>query len=45
MPPLETRTDSPWETSEYPKNLSALERNTQVLAPTPHKVLGPGIYR
>ena len=30
---------------KYPKNMSALERNTQVLAPTPHKVLGPGIYR
>ena len=25
--------------------MSALERNTQVLAPTPPKVLGPGIYR
>ena len=23
--------------------MSALERNPQVLAPTPHKVLGPGI--
>ena len=30
---------------KYPKNMSALERNTQVLAPTPHKVLGPGMYR
>ena len=27
----------------YPKAMSALERNPQVLAPTPHKVLGPGI--
>ena len=28
---------------KYPKSMSALERNPQVLAPTPHKVLGPGI--
>ena len=28
---------------KYPKTMSALERNPQVLAPTPHKVLGPGI--
>ena len=26
-----------------PKSMSALERNPQVPAPTPHKVLGPGI--
>ena len=26
-----------------PTSMSALERNPQVLAPTPHKVLGPGI--
>ena len=25
------------------RSMSALERNPQVLAPTPHKVLGPGI--
>ena len=28
---------------KYPKSMSALERNPQVPAPTPHKVLGPGI--
>ena len=27
----------------YPKSMSALERNPQVPAATPHKVLGPGI--
>ena len=26
-----------------PRSMSALERNPQVLAPNPHKVLGPGI--
>ena len=26
-----------------PRSMSALERNPQVLAPTPHKILGPGI--
>ena len=26
-----------------PRSMSALEKNPQVLAPTPHKVLGPGI--
>ena len=26
-----------------PRSMSALERNPQVPAPTPHKVLGPGI--
>ena len=44
MPPLETRTDPLGRLQKYPKNMSALERNTQVLAPTPHKVLGPGMY-
>ncbi|KAI4565475.1 hypothetical protein MJT46_008850 [Ovis ammon polii x Ovis aries] len=39
------RTDSPGETPEVPpRSMSALERNPQVPAPTPHKVLGPGIY-
>ena len=28
---------------KYPKSMSALERNPQVPAATPHKVLGPGI--
>ena len=28
---------------KYPRSMSALERNPQVPAPTPHKVLGPGI--
>ena len=28
---------------KYPKSMSALERNSQVPAPTPHKILGPGI--
>ena len=28
---------------KYPKTMSALERNPQVPAPTPHRVLGPGI--
>ena len=28
---------------KYPRSMSALERNPQVLAPTPHKILGPGI--
>ena len=42
MPPLETRTDSPGETPEVPlRSMSALERNPQVPALTPHKVLGP----
>ena len=39
MPPLETRTDSPGETRSTPRSMSALERNSQVPAPTPHKVL------
>ena len=34
----------PWEDSRStPRSMSALERNPQVPAPTPHKVLGPGI--
>ena len=34
----------PWgDSSRTPRSMSALERNTQVPAPTPHKVLGPGI--
>ena len=28
---------------KYPRSMSALERNPQVPAPTPHKILGPGI--
>ena len=44
MLPLETRTDSPGETPEvHPRSMSALERNPQVPALTPHKVLGPRI--
>ena len=43
MPPLETSSDSPGETPEVPQTMSALERNPHVQAPTPHKVLGPGI--
>ena len=44
MPPPETRTHSLWGHSRStPRSISALERNPQVLAPTPHKVLGPGI--
>ena len=34
----------PWGDSRItPRSMSALERNPQVLAHTPHKVLGPGI--
>ena len=33
----------PWRLQNYPKSMSALERNPQVPAPTPHKVLGPVI--
>ena len=34
----------PWGDSRItPRSMSALERNPQVLAPSPHKVLGPGI--
>ena len=34
----------PWGDSRItPRSMSALERNTQVLAPTPHQVLGPGM--
>ena len=28
---------------KYPRSMSAMERNPQVVAPTPRKVLGPGI--
>ena len=36
----------PWgDTRSTPISMSALERNAQVPAPTPHKVLGPGIDR
>ena len=34
----------PWgDSRSTPRSMSALERNPQVPAPTPHKVLGPGI--
>ena len=34
----------PWgDSRSTPSSMSALERNPQVPAPTPHKVLGPGI--
>ena len=34
----------PWGVfKSTPRSMSALERNPQVPAPTPHKVLGPGI--
>ena len=39
MPALETRTDSPGETQKYPRSKSTGERNPQVPAPMPHKVL------
>ena len=31
------------DSKSNPRSLSALERNAQVPAPTPHKILGPGI--
>ena len=35
---------TPWgDSRSTPRTMSALERNPQVMAPTPHKVLGPGI--
>ena len=35
----------PWgDSRSTPRSMSALERNPQLPAPTPHKVLGPGIY-
>ena len=35
---------TPWgDSRSTPRSMSALERNPQVPAPTPHKVLGPGI--
>ena len=34
----------PWgDSRSTPRSMSALERNPQVPAPTPHKILGPGI--
>ena len=34
----------PWgDSRSSPRSMSALERKPQVQAPTPHKVLGPGI--
>ena len=34
----------PWgDSRSTPRSMSALERNPQVPAPTPHKVVGPGI--
>ena len=34
----------PWvDSRSTPRSMSALERNPQVLAPTPHKILGPSI--
>ena len=34
----------PWgDSRNTPRSMSALERNPQVPAPSPHKVLGPGI--
>ena len=34
----------PWgDSRSTPRPMSALERNSQVPAPTPHKDLGPGI--
>ena len=36
---------SRWDSRRTPISMSALLRKPQVLAPTPHKVLGPGIYR
>ena len=41
-----TRDDErlPWgDSRSSPRSMSAMERNPQVQAPTPHKVLGPGI--
>ena len=35
---------TPWgDSRSTPRTMSALERNPQVMTPTPHKVLGPGI--
>ena len=43
-PHFGTRNDSRGVTPEAPpRSMSALERKPQVLAPTPHKILGPGI--
>ena len=35
---------TPWgDSRSTPRSMSALERNPQVPAPTPHKILGPGL--
>ena len=42
--PHSRRELAPWgDSRSTPRTMSSLERNPQVLAPTPHKVLGPGI--
>ena len=42
--PTQVEDSLSWEDSRNtPRSMSALERNAQVPAPTPHKVLGPGI--
>ena len=42
--PHSGRGATPWgDSRSSPRSMSALERNPQVPAPTPHKVLGPGI--
>ena len=42
--PHSTRGLNPWgDSRSTPRSMSALQRNPQVLGPTPHKVLGPGI--
>ena len=44
MPPSRDEDLLPWgDSRSNPRSMSALERNPQVLAPTPHKVLSPGI--
>ena len=42
--PIQDEDRLPWgDSRSTPRSMSALERNPQVPAPTPHKVLGPGI--
>ena len=42
--PHSRRAPTPWgDSRSTPRSMSALERNPQELAPTPHKVIGPGI--
>ena len=42
--PTRDEDELPWgDSRSSPRSMSALERNPQVRAPTPHKVLGPGI--